>query len=310
MPEALEATETTEETLAQPAETADVENPVEQVTQDVSAEVNAGGGEVAPEVNAGADEELVQLAEVYGVQYSDPASLVKHLANTFHRELSQLGRQTDQPTNGQQANGQQAQAASQSGFELEKLIGELLPEAEVDATLRKGVQSLFAKVVDHFGQQHKALRDEFGKTYAQRVESVERFLQQQEQVRVDSEIDAFFAEQSQEWTGEFGKGSIKDLSPHSQHAHARNRVVEMAAGIKRSLEDRGKSPSIKQALNLAKGAIYADRHTTIAKQQVAETLNKRKNAALSRPAAKAGKPLSAEEQTLAKLKEWVARVES
>lgn len=300
---------------------AEVDEPVADATEtevhdthttadDLPAEVestdDASGGGEGSEVSTGVDEELASYAQMYGLDAGDPKSLVKYLSAELDRKIASEGRQTwEKP---KQETAPAKTAAEAAAFELAKLLPGELPKGEWDEALiarDKQYQDAIKAMHDHYGSRLSSLKDELTKPLVDRLEAMERFHLQQEQERTDREIDGFFdsLNADPELAKQFGKGSAKGMSPHSQHLKARNAVVEQAIALRDGYAARGMQvPELGQLLKRALNVLHADTVTTTARKQVATQLAANKNRALGTPRRQMPKPLDPEKKAFETLK--------
>jgi hypothetical protein len=305
-----------ENLTAQPVdEAADAEIPAAEA-QDESADVSPGGGESeGADVDSGIEAELLERARAYGIPTEgvSPKDLTRHMATTLDRQIAQLGREAMQwrQSQGQpapQAPTQPQSPAAKSGLDLEARLREHLPEAEIDPALRKGIHAALNDINQHSEQQIAALKEELSKSYEARVSPIEQRLLREEGQRMDALVDGFFSGLGKEWEGEFGKGSITELLKNpvaGTQVEKRKEIVATANAMRHYFITNGQqSPPDDVLLRRAHNAVYADRQTTIAKKQIAQQLNQRKGAALSRPAAKNGKAIDPKEAALKFSNDW------
>lgn len=275
----------------QTAEATVDDTPVAEASE--SADATSGGGAVDADATSGVDEGLAGLARSYGLDpanFKDTESLGAAVAH-FDRQAAEFGRQLmqriapqgEQPT---KQDSQQQQAAQAAALNLD----ELLPEAEFDPKLRNAVKAL----QDFWQKQNAELAASAEKKLAEKFGVLDQFVQrqaQEEQARYSRDLDAYFAKLGNEWDGVFGRGAVNSLSPFSPQLKARNELIQEAMAMRMADAELGRpQQSLEQLLDRARSAKFSQQQDTIARKQVAAQLNKRGQAAASRPAAKNGKP--------------------
>lgn len=285
-----EALEAATAAASAPAEEVAVEQP--QITEQTpaveaipaeSVSVDTPAGEGGPDVQTGIDD--AWKAEVSG-----------YVSSQFDQHFLDVGRSLSKPK--EEATPKPAQAATSPSFDLDKLW-QALPESEqFDPALQawtKQARDTVRALPGLFEQRIAAEREAIEKAASQRIETLEKFIQQQEAERFERDVDGFFGALPQEWHGEFGKDGVKSLPPAL--VNKRNEVIQDAMELRAGMAHYGRTPPpLPELLKRALAIRYSDKQTTFARQQILQQAKTAKNGTAAQAASKRTAPMTGRER--------------
>jgi len=165
---------------------------------------------------------------------------------------------------------------------------------------------------EHYHGQIQNYEKRFGELspVQEKVAQLEQYIQQQESLRLEQQLDDAFDKLGDEFKELYGKGPMNGLKPTSLQAHNRIEVAAVLAEVQQMDARAGRRTSFSSQVERARRLAHGDQLPTIERRRLALKAHQQKHVALSRPATKNGQPPIEEDRVLAQLKEWKARVET
>lgn len=299
MPETLEAPET--QTLA------DAQVPASQGS--AISDVQSGDGGSRADVQSGIDEGLASLARDYGFDpeewKANPAALEKAVTQ-FDRLYSHHSRMLSQPQT--QPNYAPADGTNATERKRLELAMRALDSDDIDPSI-VGFSKQTTEALQQMNDYYQSQIDGFS-PLQEKLASMERYIQDQENLRFEQQLDDSFDRLGDEFKELYGKGPMHELRPTSLQSVNRQAVAQALFEIRYMDAQSGRrvpfASQFKRAQHLANG----EQLPTIERRRLALQAHSNKSAALSRPAGKNGTPLASEEAVLSRIREWQSRVDS
>lgn len=273
------------------------------------AAVEKSSGEVAAVETSGIDEETASLAKFYGLDpatYGNDPTRVKQAVSHFDKQLAEFGKSLFRQPEGQPAKTE----AEQAKFDLEKLLPPDLNEADYDPAIVGWVKqnkAAIKAVSDHYTQQIEAQKAE----YEQRVGALEQRYQAEQEKHFERELDGFFNGIGKEWEGEFGKGDMRALPPHSPLSAARNAVVMDAMALQAGYAHYGQqAPPFPDLMKRALASRYSDKQSTFIRQQLVNEAAAKRPPTSAGASGKRGVPMSGREKAMQTFREGLKQLQS
>jgi hypothetical protein len=277
--------------------------------------VDKSGVDGGPDESSGIDEGLAELARSYGInpeRWQDADALqgaISQIDRAYAHHLAQAQQQFQVKPQGQPVP---PAAPPQPTTRQKPNWKELLPEAEYDETIRKAMATIYDDLASQLSERDARLAAY--EKHGEKLQELETFKQQlsqreaeREAVQLESRLDGYFDKLGKEWEDVFGKGAMRALSPRSVQAANRNSYVAALKQIEFIDSANGIASNPAQQERRALHMAFGDQLPTIERRKLALQANQRRNGALSRPAAKNGKPLDAERKILSEIGEWAAK---
>lgn len=111
----------------------------------------------------------------------------------------------------------------------------------------------------------------------------------------NNELDDFVSGLGEEWQDIFGKGTVGDIDPYSEHFARRNKLGVARIDIEGMLQGKnGTTPPAMQVLNRALHLSFGDEFEGIARKKVDNRVKRRREGASHPPTRRASKPVDAE----------------
>jgi hypothetical protein len=148
----------------------------------------------------------------------------------------------------------------------------------------KSLRSAVAKQVD---KQVKQLMQQVGQALAPVVRQAQA-AQQQQAVKLASDVDSFFDGLGGEWADTFGQGRTANLPQNSPAALARQKLFRTAAAMNTALRgiNGGAQPDVKQLLEQAMWSAFPEKSKEHYARQIAERRSKKDAQTLIEPRSK------------------------
>lgn len=267
-------------------------------------------------MQSGIDEELASLARHYNLDPNDfgnDPDRVRNMVAKYDRQMAEFGARLMQPQKQPEPTAPAAPAKQTTAtqFDFDKVFpGEL--SGDFDDQLKgwtKQSREAAKAMQAHLEQQLAARLEEIRSAETERtkrLDALEQRNQQRENELLEQQVDGFFGSLGPEWSGEFGKGSIREVMNRSPLlASQRQEVYVLAEQLKVAQENLGQPVSpLNDRLKRALHARYADKQTTFTRQALIQEAAKQKTVSTGSGRKRTSPPTGKEAASAAYREAW------